>query len=251
MIPAVKVEKLEFSYSDGKQVLQGVNFIVNDGECLGLIGPNGAGKSTLLLHLNGILPERRNGSSSIRIYDQPINDGSLEQIRRTVGLLFQNPDDQLFCPTVYEDVAFGPEQYGLPKKEIEVIVGESLAKVGLSGFEHRSPHHLSRGEKQRVCLAGILASQPKILVLDEPTSDLDPRGKRELVVLLNSLSATKIIASHDLELVVRLCSRTIVLDKGEIVAEGKTFDILSDEKLMLEHGLEKPHILLHTHPHHQ
>ena len=246
---AVRVENLEFSYGDAKQALRGLDFVVNDGECLGLIGPNGAGKSTLLLHLNGILPERRSGSSSVFIYGQPINDETIESARRTVGVLFQNPDDQLFCPTVYEDVAFGPEQFGLSKKEIEAIVSDSLAKVGLSGFEHRSPHHLSRGEKQRVCLAGILAYQPKILVLDEPTSDLDPRGKRELVRLLNSFSATKIIASHDLELVVRLCSRTIVLDNGEIVAEGITSNILSDEKLMLEHGLEKPHILQHSHPH--
>jgi len=246
---AIKIEGLDFSYNDGTPVLRGLSFEVKEGECLGLIGPNGAGKSTLLLHLNGILPERKSTIPVVHIYGQPIDSTSIDNIRRTVGVLFQNPDDQLFCPTVYEDVAFGPKQFGIPQTEIDAIVSDSLAKVGLRGFGSRSPHHLSRGEKQRVCLAGILASQPKILVLDEPTSDLDPRGKRELIRLLNSFPTTKIIASHDLELVFQLCSRTIVLDNGRIVAEGNTKDILSDERLMLEHGLEKPHILQHSHPH--
>jgi cobalt/nickel transport system ATP-binding protein len=246
---AVKVENLEFSYNDGTPVLRNVSFHVEEGECLGLIGPNGAGKSTLLLHLNGILPEKKSGTQSVHIFGVPVDEKSLEMVRRTVGVLFQNPDDQLFCPTVYEDVAFGPQQFGMSKTEVDAAVGDSLAKVGLRGFERRSPHHLSRGEKQRVCLAGILVTQPKILVLDEPTSDLDPRGKRELIRLLKSFSATKIIASHDLELVYQLCSRIIVLDDGRVVAEGKTTDILSDEELMLVHGLEKPHILMHSHPH--
>ncbi len=249
MNAAVDVKELEFSYNDGTPVLRGITFNVEEGECLGLIGPNGAGKSTLLLHLNGILPEKNSSKPCVHIFGQPINSGTIDDIRRTVGVLFQNPDDQLFCPTVYEDVAFGPQQFGLSKKEVDAIVSDSLAKVGLVGFDRRSPHHLSRGEKQRVCLAGIIASQPKVLVLDEPTSDLDPRGKRELIRLLNSFPTTKIIASHDLELVFQLCSRTIVLDNGRIVAEGLTRDILSDEKLMLEHGLEKPHILQHSHPH--
>jgi len=249
VIPAVRVEKLSFSYADAKPVLSGITFSVAEGESFGVIGPNGAGKSTMLLHLNGILPEKQLSSPSIFIYDQPICEETLGNIRRTVGVLFQNPDDQLFCPTVYEDVAFGPQQFGIPKETVKEIVTDCLAKVGLRGFEGRSPHHLSRGEKQRVCLAGVLACQPKVLVLDEPTSDLDPRGKRELIRLLKTIPATKIIASHDLELVFQLCGRTIVLDKGEVVAEGITSDILSDEVLMLEHGLEKPHILLHSHPH--
>ncbi len=249
MSAAVRVENLNFAYDGAKPVLRGLTFSIPEGESFGVIGPNGAGKSTMLLHLNGILPEKKLSSPSIYIHGQPICNETLESIRRTVGVLFQNPDDQLFCPTVYEDVAFGPQQFGLSKQAVEEIVGDSLAKVGLHGFERRSPHHLSRGEKQRVCLAGILACQPKILVLDEPTSDLDPRGKRELIRLLKTIPATKIIASHDLELVYQICSRTIVLDKGEIVAEGVTSTILSDEMLMLEHGLEKPHILLHLHPH--
>ncbi len=249
MIPAVRIEKLDFSYADAKSVLGGITFSVSEGESFGVIGPNGAGKSTMLLHLNGILPEKQPSVPSIYIYGQPICEETLENIRRTVGVLFQNPDDQLFCPTVYEDVAFGPQQFGISNDAVKGIVADCLAKVGLSGFESRSPHHLSRGEKQRVCLAGVLACQPKILVLDEPTSDLDPRGKRDLIRLLKTIPATKIIASHDLELVFQLCTRTIVLDKGGVVAEGITRDILSNEALMLEHGLEKPHILLHSHPH--
>jgi energy-coupling factor transporter ATP-binding protein EcfA2 len=166
-----------------------------------------------------------------------------------VGLVFQDPDDQLFCPTVEEDVAFGPQQLGLGAAEIGLLVANSLAQVGLSGFEHRAAHHLSHGEKRRACLAGVLACQPKVLVLDEPTSDLDPRGRREFKALLRSIPATKLIATHDLELVVELCSQVIVLDKGRVVARGNTLDLLNNEALMLEHGLERPHILRHHHPH--
>ena len=249
MTPAVKVEELNFSFDAGPQVLKAVTFEVTEGECLGLIGPNGAGKSTLLLHLNGILPEKKSAPASVFIFGAPVTTGGIENIRRAVGVLFQNPDDQLFCPTVYEDVAFGPKQFGVSPGRLGEIVTDALAKAGLRGFEHRSPHHLSLGEKQRVCLAGILACQPRILVLDEPTSELDPRGKRELIRLLQSIPTTKIIASHDLELIFHLCSRTIVLDGGSIVAQGETRNILSDERLMLAHGLEKPHILQHAHPH--
>ena len=173
-------------------------------------------------------------------------DGLHSLIRRQVGLLFQDPDDQLFCPTVYEDVAFGPKQLGLDPAE---IVPRVLAEVGLVGFESRSPSRMSHGEKRRACLAGVLACDPAILVLDEPSSDLDPRGRRELIALLRRLPITKIIASHDLELVVELCSRVLVLDRGKIVADGPTTEILNDEPLMLAHGLERPHILRHSHPH--
>ena len=163
--------------------------------------------------------------------------------------MFQDPDDQLFCPTVYEDVAFGPKQFGLKENEIHSMVKNALEQTDLVGFENRSPHHLSGGEKRRVCLAGVLSCQPKILALDEPTSNLDPRGKRKLKGILKGLSATKIIATHDLELVVELCSRVIVLDQGQIVADGETIELLDNEELMLKHGLEKPHILRHHHPH--
>ncbi|HCV43532.1 MAG TPA: cobalt ABC transporter ATP-binding protein [Bacteroidetes bacterium] len=249
MTPAIAVKDLRYRYHDGKEALNGISFTVKEGECVGLIGPNGAGKSTILQHLNGILPETLGGNPSVTILGQAVSPATLPEIRRNVGLLFQDPDDQLFCPSVYEDVAFGPEQFGLPTSEIVERVSKALAQVGLLGFEKRSPHHLSGGEKQRVCLAGILACSPRVLALDEPTSDLDPRGKRELKNILKQITATKIIASHDLELVVTLCSRVIVVDAGIVVADGPTVQLLSDETFMLAHGLEKPHSLQHRHPH--
>jgi energy-coupling factor transporter ATP-binding protein EcfA2 len=249
MNPAIEVSDLRYAYPDGKQALKGVSFSVAEGECIGLIGPNGSGKSTLLLHLNGVLPERIAEEPAVRVSGIQLSPGTLHDIRRRVGLLFQDPDDQLFCPTVYEDVAFGPKQFGYPEEKVRGIVAETLQKVGLKGFGDRSPHHLSGGEKQRVCLAGILACNPDVLALDEPTNNLDPRGRRELKVLLMSIPATKIIASHDLELIVALCSRTVIMDAGLIVAEGPTIDLLSNEQLMIDHGLEKPHSLQHRHPH--
>ncbi|MDH3251323.1 MAG: energy-coupling factor ABC transporter ATP-binding protein [Ignavibacteria bacterium] len=249
MTPAIEVRNLSFTYPDGKEALRNVNLTVQEKESIGLIGPNGSGKSTLLLHLNGILPERHDGNSSVLINGEPVSWRTLDTVRRQVGLLFQDPDDQIFCPTVFEDVAFGPQQFGLGEEEVHTRVRNALGSVGLEGFEHRLPHHLSGGEKQRVCLAGILACSPTVLVLDEPTSGLDPRGKRELTTLLQALPVTKVIATHDLELVVRLCARTIVLDRGEVIGDGRTTELLSDEQLMLDHGLEKPHILQHRHPH--
>jgi energy-coupling factor transporter ATP-binding protein EcfA2 len=246
---AVDVNNLRFQYRDEKVALGGVSFQIGEGDSVGLIGPNGAGKSTLLMHLNGILPETHQSLSSVVIFGNQVNEANLFTIRRDVGLLFQDPDDQLFCATVYEDVAFGPLQFGISEGEVHSAVNGALHKVGLIGYEQRSPHHLSSGEKQRVCLAGILACQPKVLALDEPTRGLDPRGKRQLKELLKTIPATKIIATHDLELVVELCTRTIILDEGKIVADGLTIDLLSDEQFMLSHGLEKPHILKHSHPH--
>jgi cobalt/nickel transport system ATP-binding protein len=249
MSGSIQVEGLRYRYHDGTEALRGVSFAIAPGECVGLLGPNGSGKSTLLLHLNGILPEKIAGDGAIRIAGQPITTGNLESVRRQVGLLFQDPDDQLFCPTVEEDVAFGPQQLGLTGRELGERVERSLAMVGLAGYGHRATHHLSHGEKRRVCLAGVLACEPTVLVLDEPTSDLDPRGRREFKALLQGIAATKLIATHDLEWVVELCSRVIVLDGGRVVADGPTVEILNDEVLMLAHGLERPHILRHHHPH--
>ena len=246
---AVEVRELRFAYPNGAQALDGVTFSVEEGECVGIIGPNGCGKSTLLLHLNGVLPEKLSGVPNVSIFEKPLTPDTIFHARQQVGLLFQDPDDQLFCPTVYEDVAFGPKQFGFSDEETERLVESTLARVGLSGFEDRSPHHLSGGEKQRVCLAGILACRPKILALDEPTSNLDPRGKRELKGYLKEIAVTKIIASHDLEMIVELCPRTIILDTGRIVADGGTVELLNNEELMLAHGLEKPHSLFHHHPH--
>jgi cobalt/nickel transport system ATP-binding protein len=246
--PAVEVRGLHFGYG-GAQALRGIDVTVGRGECVGLVGPNGAGKSTLLLHLNGILPETLPLTASVFIDGQAVLEENLLEIRRKVGLLFQDPDDQIFCPTVFEDVAFGPQQLGLAQDQLRPLVARALAQVRLGGFESRSPHHLSLGEKRRVCLAGVLACEPSLLVLDEPTSGLDPRGKRELVELLSTLSATRIVASHDLDMIAALCSRVFVLDQGLIVACGPTSEILADEPLMLAHWLEKPHALLHRHPH--
>lgn len=249
MSAAIEVKDLHYHYAQGPDALGGVSFGIEEGECVGLIGPNGAGKSTLLLHLNGLLPETWNGRPAVFVQGMPVVSENLSEVRRRVGLLFQDPNDQLFCPTVFEDVAFGPQQLGLSAGEVDRRVRESLAKVGLVGFEDRPPHHLSVGEKRRVCLAGVLACEPSILVLDEPSSSLDPRGRRDLKELLRRIPITKLIATHDLELVVELCPRVIILAKGSVVAQGKTVDMLADEELMLRYDLERPHILRHLHPH--
>ena len=251
MNPAIQVSNLRYRYHDASEALRGVSFEVAPGECVGLIGPNGSGKSTLLLHLNGTLPDNSLPEGAVSILGQPIMRENLEQIRRQVGLVFQDPDDQLFCPTVEEDVGFGPEQLGLGELEVRQLAEMALAQVGLSLAEYgyRATHHLSQGEKRRVCLAGVMACQPAVLVLDEPTSDLDPRGRREFKALLRQIPATKLIATHDLEMVVELCSRAIVLDQGAIVADGPVIELLNDNELMLAHGLERPHILRHIHPH--
>jgi cobalt/nickel transport system ATP-binding protein len=249
MSAAIEVVNLRYRYHDGTEALRGVSFRVGPGECVGLLGPNGSGKSTLLLHLNGILPEKPRLDGAVRINNEPIEPANLEKTRRQVGLVFQDADDQLFCPTVQEDVAFGPQQLGLAGAEVEARVRRALAQVGLADCGNRATHHLSQGEKRRVCLAGVLACEPTMLVLDEPTSDLDPRGRREFKALLRQVPGTKLIATHDLELVVELCQRVIVLDRGLVVAEGPTVELLNNEQLMLAHGLERPHILHHRHPH--
>lgn len=251
MKPAVEVRNLTYRYpgSPANAALDGISFRVEENECIGVLGPNGAGKSTLLLHLNGLLPERATAEPSIWISGEPLTHHTLESVRQKVGLLFQDPDDQLISATVFEDVAFGPQQFGVNGAILRALVEQCLQQVGLAGFAEREPHRLSHGEKRRVCLAGVLACKPAVLVLDEPTSDLDPRGRREFKNLLRSLPGAKIVATHDLELVVDLCSRVLIFDQGKLVAEGPTVPLLSNEPLMLAHGLEKPHVLLHRHPH--
>ena len=244
----ILVDQLQFSYPDGRLALQDVSLRIERGETVGLVGPNGAGKSTLLLHLNGLLGlPRRQGSVSIN--GLSVSGANLPEIRRRVGLVFQDPDDQLFSATVEEDVGFGPQQLGLTPDEISDRVAKALAAVQLTGFQKRIPHHLSLGEKKRVCLAGVLACQPEVLLFDEPTADFDPRGRREFIALCRSLAATKFIASHDLEMILALCEKVVVLDAGQVIASGETPRILSNEPLMLAHGLEKPHSLFHAHPH--
>jgi len=249
MTPAIEIRNLRYRYHDGTEALRGVSLRIQPDECVGLLGPNGSGKSTLLLHLNGILPDEGPPEGTVLVFGRPVVPENLPLIRRQVGLLFQDPDDQLFCPTVADDVAFGPQQLGLPEPEIRARVQRALAAVSLEALADRPTHHLSHGEKRRACLAGLLAYEPALLVLDEPTSGLDPRGRREFKSLLRRLPGTKLIATHDLELVVELCPRCILLDEGRVVADGSTVELLNNEPLMLAHGLERPHILLHTHPH--
>ncbi len=244
----ILVDQLDYTYPDGREALKSISFRVADGETVGLIGPNGAGKSTLLLHLNGLLGlPRRTGR--IEIQGLSVEPAHLPEIRRRVGLLFQDPDDQLFSATVGEDIAFGPEQLGLTPGEVGDRVRAALAMVNLTGFESRPPHHLSLGEKKRVCLAGVWACQPEVLVFDEPTANFDPRGRREFIDLCHKFPGTKLIASHDLEMILSVCGRVLVLDAGRLVAQGATQQVLGDEPLMLAHGLEKPHSLFHQHPH--
>jgi cobalt/nickel transport system ATP-binding protein len=244
MSVAVELRRISFHFDDGTCALRDVSFAVDSGECVALIGPNGAGKSTTLLHLAGLLPEPGAGHAAgdVFVFGQRVQGHISSEIRRRVGLLCQDPDDQLFCPTVGDDVGFGPSQGGLRDAELKARVAEALATVGLSGFEDRMPHRLSGGEKKRVALAGLLAYRPEILVFDEPTSGLDPRGRRQLIAVLTALRATRVIATHDLALVAELCARTIVLDGGQIVADGKTADILCNDDLMFAHGLERPRL---------
>ncbi len=233
MEEAVRIDRLSFRYPDGQQALADVNLTIYQGEAVAFIGPNGAGKSTLLLHLNGIL--RSNGM--VKVFDRPVDDKNLRWVRSKVGLVFQNPDDQLFSPTVFDDVAFGPINMGYSETEVRQRVTKALNWVGMGGYEQRSPHHLSVGEKKRIAIATVLSMNPEILVLDEPTSNLDPRSKWSLLDLLKELPMAKIVAAHDLELVRALCSRTIVLDQGRVIADDTTSRILADTSLLAAHGL--------------
>lgn len=260
---AVLVRGLTYRYPDGREALRGVDLDVRPGETVGLVGPNGAGKSTLLLHLNGILPGRRReqdpgigghthglagvGRSPaaadgpmVWIDGLPVDDRNGPEVRRRVGLLFQDPDDQMFSTTVLEDVAFGPLNQGKRKAEARRIALECLARVDLADAADRPPHHLSFGERKRACLAGVLACEPTVLVLDEPTANLDPRSRRNFLGLIRSLPATKLIATHDLEMVLELCERVALLDAGRIVADGEPAEVLGDEGLVDRHGLELP-----------
>jgi len=234
--PAIQIKDLSFTYPDGTRALKGISVTIGKGESVGLIGPNGAGKSTLMLHLNGIF----RGDGSVIICGLPVNKENLNEIRRRVGLVFQDSDDQLFMPTVFDDVAFGPLNMDLPEEEVLRRVEEALDAVGMLDKKDRAPYHLSGGEKKRVALATVLSMNPKILALDEPSGNLDPRGRRALINILKGLKLTKLIATHDLSLVMEVCERCVLLDEGRIVADGETRHILRDEKLLYAHGLEPP-----------
>jgi energy-coupling factor transporter ATP-binding protein EcfA2 len=234
---AVRITRLNYTYPDGTKALEEIDLDVSVGETVAIVGPSGAGKSTLLLHLNGVL----SGSGLVRIMGLNLAPSNLKQIRRQVGLLFQDPNDQLFCPTVFEDVAFGPLNLSVPAEEIPARVEKALKDSGLNqSIRTRTSHHLSLGERKRVSLATVLAMQPDILGMDEPTSNLDPGNRRHLTEVILGLTATLIIASHDLEFVLNVCSRTVLMDHGKIWADGKTRSILGDSKLMESHGLEVP-----------
>jgi cobalt/nickel transport system ATP-binding protein len=233
MKKVIDIKSLSYAYPDGNQGLKNVNLAICSGESVAVIGPNGAGKSTLLLHLNGIL----RGNSTVEICGLSLEEKNLKEIRKRVGLVFQDPEDQLFSLSVFDDVAFGPINMGYSESEVKQRVAQALEWVGMSGYEHRSPHHLSVGEKKRVAIATVLSLNPEILVIDEPTSNLDPRSKWSLIELLKRLPVTKIIATHDLDLVRALCQRTVVMDEGKIVTDDNTEAILDDISLLKEHGL--------------
>ena len=233
----IEVEDLQHIYSDGTIAIQGVSFRIHHGESVAVIGANGAGKSTLLQHLNGYLAP---SGGNIRIGDTPLSKRTLPDIRRTVGMVFQNPDDQLFMPTVYDDVAFGPLNLGLSTEYVEKRVLDALEQVGAVHLRDKPPYHLSGGEKKRVAIATVLAMSPDILVMDEPTSGLDPYARRQLMGLLREFKHTKIFTSHDLDMVSQLCERTIVLHEGLIMADGATEEIFRNDELLCTCRLEKP-----------
>lgn len=239
--PAIEVRDLAYRYPNGHAALSHISFVVPAGERVAVVGPNGAGKSTLLLHLNGLLPQTpsSNGAAAeVAIGGLPVRKTSLPEIRRQVGFVFQDPDDQLFCSTVAEDVAFGPKNFGL--NDLANRVRRCLDQVGLPEHGPRMIGQLSFGERKRVCLAGVLACDPSILVLDEPTANLDPRARRQLLAIIERTPATLIMATHDLEFVLDACPRVILLDEGRLIADGPAREILADELLMDRHGLEVP-----------
>jgi len=237
---ALEVRGLHYAYPDGRLALRGVDLLVQPGERIALLGPNGAGKTTLVLHLNGIL---HSGGGSVTVGGQrvdPRDRAALTEVRRRVGIVFQDPDDQLFLPTVGEDVAFGPANLGLRGAALEQRVADALAAVGMGEHRDRVPHHLSFGQRRRVAVATVLAMHPEVLVLDEPSSNLDPASRRELADILSALRVTMIMVTHDLPYALQLCPRSVILDEGRVEADGATVDLLSDPALLARHRLELP-----------
>ena len=237
MNKSIEIEQLTFSYPDGKHALGDISLVIQPGEKVALVGPNGAGKSTLLLHLNGIL----RGSGQVRICGLDVNKETLGRIRAMVGMVFQSPDDQLFSPRVFDDVAFGPIYQGLPPSIVQERVSESLNAVEMSDYLERVSHHLSMGEKKRIAIATVLSMKPEVLVLDEPTAGLDPRARRSFINLLRELPITMLASSHDMLFVKELFPRMLILDEGRLVVDGRTKDLLENEELLAAHGLERPY----------
>jgi cobalt/nickel transport system ATP-binding protein len=235
--PAVEVTDLWFTYPDGRRALCGLDLRIEHGQRVALLGPNGAGKTTLALHLNGIhTPE----AGTVRLGETPVAEPNLAEVRRRVGLVFQDPDDQLFMPRIWDDIAFGPANLGLRGDELAARVDEALSAVGARHVAERTSHHLSGGEQRRAALATVLAMLPDVVVLDEPTAGLDPAGRRSLVELLRSLAVTQLVATHDLPFAAELCDRAVIISGGEVVADGAPAELLADEELLAVHGLELP-----------
>ena len=232
---AVEVVGLRHRYQNAQEALRGVSLSLREDEKVALVGPNGAGKSTLMLHLNGILKPQQ---GTVRVFGREMTDANLGEIRALVGVVFQNPDDQLFSPRVFDDVAYGPLYMGLPEPEVRDRVANALAAVGMSGFENRRPHELSIGERKRISFATVLSMNPRLLALDEPSAGLDPRARRGLINLLNDLPQAMLVSTHDMHLVKDVFRRIVVMDQGEIVADGLTEAILSDVEFLERHGLE-------------
>ncbi len=233
---SIEIDHLSYTYPDGHRALQDISLHIQPCEKVALVGPNGAGKSTLILHLNGIL----RGQGNLHVCGLEVEEPNLGKIRAMVGLVFQSPEDQLFSPTVYDDVAFGPLYQGLPPEEVQRRVEQALAAVHMTDYAKRVSHHLSLGEKKRIAIATVLSMQPEVLVLDEPTSGLDPRARRALINLLQELPLTMLASTHDMLLVRELFPRMVIMDEGRIVEDGETNILMNDEALLEAHGLEKP-----------
>jgi len=235
--PVLELRGVRYRYPDGTAALDGIDLRIGAGESVALLGPNGAGKSTLLLHLNGVL---RPAEGSVLVEGTEISDATVRAVRARVGMVFQDPDDQLFMTTLYDDTAFGPLNMGLPRDEVDSRVHDALHAVGLANAASRPARNLSFGQRKRAALASVLSMRPPLLVLDEPTSNLDPRARREMIALLRSLEATTVLATHDMALAAELCGRAIVLDEGRIAADGSVAEVLADTALLEAHGLEAP-----------
>ncbi len=242
---AIATQSLSFSYPDQPDVLCNISLEICDGERVGIIGHNGCGKTTLFMLLCGVLKPKSGG---ISLFGEPLKQG---QFRPEVGLLFQDPDDQLFSASVWDDIAFGPQNMGLPPEEVKARVNHAVEMTGTERLLNRLPHHLSGGEKQMVAIAGLLAMMPRVILYDEPTANLDLRTRRRLIRFLQASSETLLISAHDLEFILEVCDRVLLIDDGRIIADGNPKDIMGDQDLMENHGLEKPHSLIpHVDPHH-
>ncbi len=234
----LEISNLTYEYPDGYKALNEISFDLEEGDSLGILGPNGAGKTTLILHLNGILGEL---DGSIKLNNVEFVEDNLAEIRKTVGVVFQDPDDQLFMPTVLEDVMFGPKNFGFSEEASKENAEEALKMVGMNDYQEKAPHHLSFGQKRKVAIASVLASKPQLLVLDEPSSNLDPSSRRELIDILLSLEISIVLVTHDLPMALEICPKSIVVNSGLITENGKTIDLLTNKKVMRENRLELPY----------